>query len=148
MLTKAFEFLQDLNAVFVKTPYQWRGKRQLFTYIPLLISTLCMIFLSSWKSCRSSGFSTQHCFITSLSCATPVMTSVTAGRNGGQLPDFTQLMISVDKTLLMPFRWFKCISESQVRGKRQGEGQEWDKGNKAMTRDRGDEIKEREENLH
>lgn len=72
---------------------------RLTTYMPLLTRTLCIIFFISWKSGLSSGFSTQHCFISSRISSTPVISCVTVGRNGGNSPSFTlRIMSTATKT--------------------------------------------------
>ena len=65
------------------------------TYIPLLVKILFMIFLISWKSGRKSGLSSQHCFISSRSSSTPVISSDTVGRKGGNSPFCTLSTISI-----------------------------------------------------
>lgn len=65
------------------------------TYIPLLVKILFMIFLISWKSGRKSGISSQHCFISSRSSSTPVISSDTVGRKGGNSPFCTLSTISI-----------------------------------------------------
>ena len=65
------------------------------TYIPLLISTLCIVFLISWNSGRSSGFSSQQCFISSRISSTPPIRFVTVGLKWGNSPCFTRWIISV-----------------------------------------------------
>ena len=67
---------------------------KLTTYMPLLTRTLCMIFFISWKSGLSSGFSIQHCFISSRNSSTPVISVVTVGRNGGNSPSFVLRIMS------------------------------------------------------
>ena len=64
------------------------------THIPLLVKILFIIFFISWKSGRKSGLSSQHCFISSRISSTPVISSDTVGRNGGNSPFCTLLTIS------------------------------------------------------
>lgn len=63
------------------------------THIPLLLRILCIDFLMSWKSGRTSGFSSQQVFISSLNSSTQGMSVVTVGRNGGTSHSVTRRMI-------------------------------------------------------
>lgn len=65
-----------------------------FSYMPLFINILCMVFLISWKSGRASGFSSQQNFINSLNSSTWRMRATSVGRNGGTSHSLTRLMIS------------------------------------------------------
>ena len=67
------------------------------THMPLLLRILCIDFLMSWKSGRTSGFSSQQVFINSLNSSTQGMSVVTVGRNGGTSHSVTRRMISARK---------------------------------------------------
>ena len=67
------------------------------THMPLLLRILCIDFLMSWKSGRTSGFSSQQVFINSLNSSTQGMSVVTVGRKGGTSHSVTRRMISERK---------------------------------------------------
>lgn len=72
------------------------NKKSIGTYIPLLTSTLCMVFLISWKSGLSSGLSTQQSFMSSRISSRPAISVVTVGRNDGNSASLTLRMMSTE----------------------------------------------------